>query len=145
MKSVKGLWVEHFGIALRYSEPVSLLTIEIDNMDSAVKKYNYRVANEMRRHFSMMATEGRHNKDVLAGPSFIDLRMLLPRVDEKVCEALINKVNKALKALGLLFRGEAITITATKSAVTQQEEDINLKGRMREGEVELYRLKLSAP
>jgi diguanylate cyclase (GGDEF)-like protein len=131
------------GIALRYNKPVSLLTIEIDNMDDVVKKYGYTVANEMLRHFSLMATDRRRNEDVLARSSFKEFRMLLPGVDEKGREVVINKVNKALKTQGFLFRGEAIPITATISAVTQREEDLSLQGMMQEGEIELYRLKLS--
>ncbi|MFT4812971.1 MAG: hypothetical protein ACI9WR_000268, partial [Paracoccaceae bacterium] len=43
------------GIALRYSKPVSLLTIEIDDMDKVVKKFGTNIANEMLRHFSLIA------------------------------------------------------------------------------------------
>lgn len=129
------------GIALRYSKPVSLLTIEIDDMDKLLKKFGTTVANEMLRHFSLMATDRRRNEDVLARTSFKEFRMLLPGVDEKGCDVVIKKVNKSLQGETFFFRGEEVPITITISAVTRREEDLNLTEMLQEGEIELHILK----
>lgn len=131
------------GIALRYSKPVSLLTIEIDDMDKIIKKFGTNVSNEMLRHFSLMATDRRRNEDVLARSSFKEFRMLLPGVDEKGCHVVIRKVNKSLQAETFFFRGEEVPITVTISAVTKKEEDLNLTEMLQEGEIELHILKLA--
>lgn len=131
------------GIALRYSKPVSLLTIEIDNMDKVIKKFGTNVANEMLRHFSLMATDRRRNEDVLARASFKEFRMLLPGVDEKGCDVVIRKVNKSLQAETFVFRGEVVAITVTIAAVTRREEDLILTEMLQEGEIELHKLKLA--
>ncbi|MFT6094380.1 MAG: diguanylate cyclase (GGDEF)-like protein [Pseudohongiellaceae bacterium] len=130
------------GIALRYSKPVSLLTIEINDMDKVVRKFGTNVANEMLRHFSLIATDRRRNEDVLARTSFKEFRMLLPGVDQKGCEVVIRKVNKSLKAEAFSFRGEQVPISVTIAAVTRKEEDLNLTDMLQEGEIELHRLKL---
>lgn len=131
------------GIALRYSKPVSLLTIEIDDMDKIIKKFGTNVANELLRYFSLMASDRRRNEDVLARTSFKEFRMLLPGVDEQGCEVVIQKVNKSLQAETFLFRGEEVPISVTIAAVTRREEDLNLTDMLQEGEIELHRLKLS--
>lgn len=130
------------GIALRYSKPVSLLTIEIDAMDTVVKKFGSKVANAMLRHFSLMATDRRRNEDVLARTGFKEFRMLLPGVDEKGCQVVIKKVNKALAAEKFEFKNEVVPVTVNVAAVTRREEDLNLSDMLQEGEIELHRLKL---
>lgn len=130
------------GIALRYSKPVSLLTIEVDAMDTVVKKFGRKVANAMLRHFSLMATDRRRNEDVLARTGFKEFRMLLPGVDEKGCQVVIKKVNKALAAESFEIKGEKVPITVTVSSVTRKEEDLNLSDMLQEGDIELHRLKL---
>jgi diguanylate cyclase (GGDEF)-like protein len=130
------------GIALRYSKPVSLLTIEINDMDKVVRKFGTNVANEMLRHFSLIATDRRRNEDVLARTSFKEFRMLLPGVDQKGCEVVIRKVNKSLQAEAFSSRGEKVPISVTIAAVTRKEEDLNLTDMLQEGEIELHRLKL---
>lgn len=132
------------GIALRYSKPVSLLTIEINNMDQVVKEYGYKIGNEMLRHFSLMATDRRRNEDVLARSSFKEFRMLLPGVDEQGCKVVIDKINKALLAEEYIYRGKSINVDVTISAVTKREEDLNLQQMLQEGEIELYRVKLAS-
>lgn len=86
------------GIALRYSKPVTLLTIEIENMEEVVSKFGYKTGNEMLRHFSLMATDRRRNEDVLARSSFKEFRMLLPGVDEEGSKVVIEKIRRALEA-----------------------------------------------
>ncbi|MFT4888271.1 MAG: diguanylate cyclase (GGDEF)-like protein [Pseudohongiellaceae bacterium] len=131
------------GIALRYSKPVSLLTIEINDMDKVVGKFGTDVANALLRHFSLIATDRRRNEDVLARTSFKGFRMLLPGVDQKGCEVVIRKVNKSLQAETFSFRGEQVPISVTIAAVTRKEEDLNLTDMLQEGEIELHRLKLA--
>ena len=132
------------GIALRYRKPVSLLTIEIDDMDKVVKKFGTNIANEMLRHFSLIANDRRRNEDVLARTSFKKFGMLLPGVDQKGCEVVIRRIKKTLQEETFSFRGEQVPISVTIAAVTRKEEDLNLTDMLHEGEIELHRLKLAA-
>lgn len=131
------------GIALRYSKPVSLLTIEINDMDKVAKKLGKNIANELLRHFSLIATDRRRNEDVLARSSFKEFRMLLPGVDEEGCDVVIEKINNSLQADTFLFRGEKVPMSVTIAAITKREEDLNLAEMLQEGEIELHRLKIS--
>ncbi len=132
------------GVALRYSKPVSLLTIEVANMDEIVQAHGYKVANELLRHFSMMASDRRRNEDVLARSSFREFRMLLPGVDEEGAKVVIDKVNKALMGEDFIYRGKALEFEMYIAAVTHREEDLNLQQMMQEGEVALFRAKQAA-
>jgi diguanylate cyclase (GGDEF)-like protein len=131
------------GIALRYSKPVSLLTIEIDDMDKVVKKFGTNIANEMLRHFSLIANDRRRSEDVLARTSFKEFGMLLPGVDQKGCEVVIRRINKTLQEESFSFSGEQVPISVTIAAVTRQEEGLNLTDMLQEGQIELHRRKLA--
>jgi len=129
------------GVALRYSQPVSLLTIEVVNMDEVVKEHGYKVGNEVLRHFSLLATDRRRNEDVLARSSFKEFRMLLPGVDESGAKVVIEKIRKTLEGEDYLYRGKRLAIRVNIAAVTCREEDLNLQHMLQEGEVELFRVK----
>ena len=129
------------GVALRYSKPVSLLTIEVDNMDEIVRQHGYKVGNEMLRHFSMMAADRRRHEDVLARSSFKEFRMLLPGVDEEGAKVVIEKVKNTLAAQDFVYQGKKLIMEFNIAAVTRREEDLNLQDMMQEGEVELFRVK----
>lgn len=131
------------GIALRYSKPVSLLTIELDATDKVSQKYGIKTANKMLRHFSLMATDRRRNEDVLARTGFKEFRMLLPGVDEQGCQVVIEKINKGLESETFSIKGEKVPLTVKISAVTRREEDLNLTDMLQEGDIELHRIKLS--
>lgn len=132
------------GIALRYGKPVSLLTIEIDNIDKVMKKFGTNVLNEMLRHFSLIATDRRRNEDVLARTSFKEFRVLLPGVDEHGCEAVIKKIIESVRAEKFFFRGEEVPVSISIASITKKEEGLNLTKMLQEGEVELHRLRLAA-
>ena len=129
------------GVALRYSKPVSLLTIEVENMDDIVKTHGYKVGNEMLRHFSLMATDRRRNEDVLARSSFKEFRMLLPGVDEEGSKIVINKIKNTLQGEDYVYRGNKLEVVVNFACVTRREEDLNLQQMLQEGEVELFRVK----
>lgn len=129
------------GVALRYSKPVSLLTIEVDNMDEIVREHGYKVGNEMLRHFSLMASDRRRNEDVLARSSFREFRMLLPGVDEEGAQIVIEKIRKTLQGEDFVYRGKKMTVHVHIAKVTRREEDLNLQQMLQEGEVELFRIK----
>ena len=133
------------GVALRYSQPVSLLTIEVDNMDEVVKEHGYKVGNEVLRHFSLLATDRRRNEDVLARSSFKEFRMLLPGVDEAGARVVIEKIRKKLEGAEYIYRGKPLAIRVNIASVTCREEDLNLQQMLQEGEVELYRIKHAGP
>lgn len=132
------------GVALRYQKPVSMLTIEVANMDEVVKEHGYKVGNEMLRHFSLMASDRRRNEDVLARSSFTEFRMLLPGVDEEGSKIVIEKINRALMGEDYIYRGNKLDVKVNIAAVTKREEDLNLQQMLQEGEVELYRVKQQA-
>lgn len=129
------------GVALRYSKPVSLLTLEIDNMDEIVRQHGYKVGNEMLRHFSLLAADRRRNEDVLARSSFREFRMLLPGVDEEGAKVVIEKVKKALSREDFVYQGTTMKVDFTIASVTRREEELNLQQMLQDGEVELYRAK----
>ncbi|MEX2468168.1 MAG: GGDEF domain-containing protein, partial [Pseudohongiellaceae bacterium] len=129
------------GVALRYSQPVSLLTIEVENMDEVVKQHGYKAGNEVLRHFSLLASDRRRNEDVLARSSFKEFRMLLPGVDESGARVVIEKVRNALQGEEYIYRGKPLAIKVNIAAVTCREEDLNLQHMLQEGEVELFRVK----
>jgi diguanylate cyclase (GGDEF)-like protein len=132
------------GVALRYSKPVSLLTIEVDNLDEVIQAHGYRVGNEMLRHFAILATDRRRHEDVLARSSLNEFRMLLPGVDEAGSQVVIEKIRKVLAGEEYVYRGNSLNVKLSIAAVTRREEDLNLQDMLQEGEIELYRLKLQS-
>jgi diguanylate cyclase (GGDEF)-like protein len=131
------------GIALRYSKPVTLLTIEIENMEEVVSKFGYKTGNEMLRHFSLMATDRRRNEDVLSRSSYKEFRMLLPGVDEEGSKVVIAKIYKALQAEQFTHEKTLLEIKVNLASVTRREEDLDLQQMLQEGEIELYRVKMA--
>lgn len=131
------------GVALRYTKPVSLLTIEIENMETLITKHGHKLGNDMLRHFSLMATDRRRNEDVLARSSFNEFVMLLPGVDETGAQIVIDKIEKALALEDYVLNGQKLDLIFHVAAVTKREEDLHLQQMLQEGEVELYRLKQS--
>lgn len=129
------------GVALRYQKPVSLLTIEVENMDDIVRQHGYKVGNEMLRHFSLMASDRRRHEDVLARSSFKEFCMLLPGVDEEGSKVVISKILSALQGEDYVYRGNKLEVSVNIACVTRREEDLNLQQMLQEGEAELFRVK----
>lgn len=129
------------GVALRYQKPVSLLTIEVENMDDIVRQHGYKVGNEMLRHFSLMASDRRRHEDVLARSSFKEFCMLLPGVDEEGSKVVISKILTALQGEDYVYRGNKLEVSVNIACVTRREEDLNLQQMLQEGEAELFRVK----
>lgn len=128
------------GVALRYSQPVSMLTIEVENMDNIVKQHGYKVSNEMLRHFSLLTADRRRNEDVLARSSFKEFRLLLPGVDEAGAQVVVTKIENAIAGEDYVYRGNKIDAVLNIACVTRREEDLNLQQMLSEGEVELFRI-----
>ncbi len=129
------------GVALRYTKPVSLLTIEVTNLDEIVDQYGVKVGNKMLRHFALMATDRRRNEDVLARSSYNEFRMLLPGVDEEGAQVVIRKIEASLLGEEYIYRGKSIKTEFLISSTTKREEDLHLQQMLQEGEVELFKLK----
>lgn len=129
------------GVALRYTKPVSMLTIELTNLDDIVKLHGTKVGNSMLRHFALMATDRRRNEDVLARSSYKEFRMLLPGVDEAGSQVVIKKIEAAVLGEEYVYRGRSLKAEFLISAVTKREEDLHLQQMLQEGEVELFRMK----
>ncbi len=132
------------GVALRYEKPVSMLTIEVENMEKVVKEYGYKVANELLRHFALMATDHRRNEDVLARFSFKEFRMLLPGVDEEGAKVVIDKIQKAVHGEDYIYRGKKVEPKLNIASITRREEDLSLSQMLQDGEIALFRIKQSA-
>jgi diguanylate cyclase (GGDEF)-like protein len=130
------------GVALRYTKPVSMLTIELTNLDDIVKQHGTKVGNAMLRHFALMATDRRRNEDVLARSSYKQFRMLLPGVDEAGSKVVIQKIEDALLGEGYVYRGNSLKAEFLICAITKREEDLHLQQMFQEGEVELIRMQL---
>ncbi|GAB5499316.1 MAG: hypothetical protein PsegKO_16270 [Pseudohongiellaceae bacterium] len=129
------------GVALRYSQPVTLLTIEVENMEDIVKEHGHKVANDMLRHFAMVTTDRRRHEDILARSSLKEFRMLLPAVDEDGAQVVVDKIRKSLAGDQFEYRGKQLAANVHIAVVTCREEDLDLQQMLAEGEVELYRIK----
>ena len=132
------------GAALRYQKPVSLLTIEVENMDEVTKEHGHKVSNDMLKHFSMMASDRRRNEDVLSRSGPKEFRMLLPGVDEEGAKVVIRKIEDTMKAEEFVYRGNVLEIKVYIASVTRSEEELNLEQMLEDGDVELFRVKESA-
>ncbi len=135
------------GVALRYTKPVSMLTIEVTNLDDIVKQHGSKVGHALLRHFALMATDRRRNEDVLARSSYKEFRMLLPGVDEAGSKVVVKKIQDAVLGEEYVYRGHSLKAEFLISAVTKREEDLHLQQMLQEGEIELFRMKqqLAAP
>jgi diguanylate cyclase (GGDEF)-like protein len=129
------------GVALRYTKPVSMLTIAIVNLDDIIKQHGVEVGNKLLRHFALMATDRRRNEDVLARSSYNEFHMLLPGVDEQGARIVIQKIQKAVAGEEYVYRGAPLRAEFLISSVTKREEDLHLQQMLQEGEVDLLRLK----
>lgn len=129
------------GVALRYSKPVSMLTIEVTNLDEIAQQFGARIANELLRHFSLMATDRRRNEDVLARSGFNQFHMLLPGVDEAGAAVVMSKIRQAVMAEDFIYRGNALEINMVIASITKREEDLNLQQMLQESELSLFRAK----
>ena len=128
------------GVALRYTKPVSMLTLELTNLDDIVKQHGAKVGNMLLRHFALMATDRRRNEDVLARSGYKQFRMLLPGVDEEGAKVVIKKIENALRGEEYVYRGAPLKAEFLISSITKREEDLHLQQMLQEGEVELYRM-----
>ncbi len=126
------------GVALRYSKPVSMLTLELTNFDAIVKMHGAQVGNALLRHFALMANDRRRNEDVLARTSYKQFRLLLPGVDEAGAKVVIKKIEDAIIGEEYVYRGTPLKADFLIVAVTNREEDLHLPQMLQEGEVELY-------
>jgi diguanylate cyclase (GGDEF)-like protein len=129
------------GVALRYTKPVSMLTIEVTNLDDIVRQHGVKVGNSILRHFALMATDRRRNEDVLARSSYKQFRMLLPGVDEVGAAVVVKKIQDAVLGEEYVYRGHSLNAEFLISAITKREEDLHLQQMLQEGEVELFRMK----
>lgn len=128
------------GVALRYTKPVSMLTLELTNLDDIIKQHGTRVGNNVLHHFALMANDRRRHEDVLGRSSYKQFRMLLAGVDEEGARVVIKKIEDAVKGEAFEFGGLELKADFIISSVTRREEDLHLQQMLQEGEVELYRL-----
>lgn len=129
------------GIASRYGKPVSLLTIEVINMNEIIAQHGHRVGNKLLHHFSILADEGRRNEDLIARTSFKDFRVLLPAVSESGARVVAEKIYSANESQKFVVEEEEIDIQIAVSSVTRQGENLDLQRLLLDGELELDRVK----
>jgi diguanylate cyclase (GGDEF)-like protein len=125
------------GAALRYDRPVSLLTMEVINMNQIVEQHGHRAGNKLLRHFSLLASDDRRHEDMLARTSFKDFRMLLPGVEEVGARVVAEKIYQANESKAFVVEGEKINIEIVVSAITRRGEDLDLQRLLLDGELEL--------
>jgi diguanylate cyclase (GGDEF)-like protein len=128
------------GVALRYTKPVSMLTLELTNLDDIVNQHGPKVGNAMPRHFALLANDRRRNEDVLARSSYKQFRMLLPGVDEAGSQIVIKKIENAVPGEEYVYRGNSLKAEFLICAITKREEDLHLQQMLQEGEVGLIRM-----
>ena len=129
------------GVALRYSQPVSMLTIELENMDQIVRNHGYKIANQVLFQFAQLITDRRRNEDVLARCGFKEFRMLLPGIDEAGSNIVMQKIQSEIAVHDVVIEGNKLNLKLNIVSVTCKEEDLHLQQMMQEGDVELFRLK----
>jgi diguanylate cyclase (GGDEF)-like protein len=129
------------GVALRYTKPVSMLTLELTNLDNIVKQHGAKVGNAMLRHFALMANDRRRNEDVLARSNYKQFRMLLPGIDEAGSKVVIKKIGESLLGEEYIYRGNSLKAEFLICAITKREEDLHLQQMLQEGEVDIIRMK----
>ena len=125
---------------MRYTKPVSMLTLELVNLDDIVKQHGPKVGNAVLRHFALMATDRRRNEDVLSRTSYKQFRMLLPGVDEEGAKVVVKKIESAILGEEYVYRGNPLKAEFLISAITKREEDLHLQQMLQEGEVEIFRM-----
>ena len=129
------------GVALRYTKPVSLLTIEVTNLNEVIDAYGIKVGNELLRHFALMASDRRRNEDVLARSGPKTFHMLLPGVDEIGSQIVLKKIKDSLGSEEYVYRGNIIKVQVAIAIITKREEELHLQQMLQEGDVELLRVK----
>lgn len=129
------------GVALRYTKPVTMITIEITNLDQVAKQFGVRIGNELLRHFSLMATDRRRNEDVIARSGFNQFLVLLPGVDESGAQVVITKIRQSVMGEDFVYRGNKLKVEMVISAITKREEDLHLQQMLQESEVALFKEK----
>ena len=129
------------GVALRYTKPVSLLTIEVTNLDEVIDAHGIRVGNELLRHFALMASDRRRNEDVLARSGPKTFHMLLAGVDEIGSQTVLKKIQDSLGSEEFVYRGHIIKVKVSIAIITKREEELHLQQMLQESDVELLRVK----
>ncbi len=129
------------GVALRYTKPVSMLTIEVTNLDKVVDAYGVKVGNELLRHFALMASDRRRNEDVLARSGLNTFCMMLPGVDEIGAQIVLTKIKDILNSEEYIYRGNVIKVEVAIALITKREEELHLQQMLQEGDIELLRVK----
>lgn len=127
------------GVALRYTKPVSMVIIEVTNLDEVAKLFGVRVANELLRHFSLMATDRRRNEDVLARATFNKFHLLLPGVDEAGAQVVISKIKGVVQSEDFIYRGNRLSAKLRIASITKREEDLHLQQMLQECELALFK------
>ena len=127
------------GVALRYTKPVSMVIIEVTNLDEIAKLFGVRVANELLRHFSLMATDRRRNEDVLARATFNKFHLLLPGVDEAGAQVVIAKIKGVVQGEDFIYRGNRLSAKLRIASITKREEDLHLQQMLQECELALFK------
>ena len=129
------------GVALRYSQPVSMLAIELENMDEIAKTHGFKVGNHVLHQFAQLITDRRRNEDVLARCGFKEFRLLLPGIDETGANIVLKKIQSEIEAHAIEIADQKLQLKLNIVSVTCKEEDLHLQQMMQEGDIELLRLK----
>lgn len=128
------------GIALRYSAPVSLITLEILNYDQVKALYKSATANSFLRHVTSRTAEQRRNEDVLGRCSTTEFRLLLPGVDEAGTAIVVQRIEEALRRGNFHHLDREVKVEFAISAVTKREEGLNLQQMLQDGEIAMFKL-----
>ena len=127
------------GVALRYSQPVSMICIEVSNFDDIVNTHGTAAGNEFLRHFALAATNRRRNEDILARTGYKEFRMLLPGVDEEGAAIVIAKIKAAVAEEEYRYKSTGLGCDLTLASATRREEGLNLSELLQEGDIALLK------
>ncbi len=125
------------GVEYRNDNPVTLVTLQIDNMSKLIRRHGHKVVNEMLRYFAVMANDRRRNGDVLGRSSFDKFQLLLPQVGEKQAELAIQRMIEAQREAPFLQSGEPVSVEFRLCSVTRRKEDLELHLMLQESDVQL--------
>jgi diguanylate cyclase (GGDEF)-like protein len=127
------------GIALRYTKPVSLLTLEVTNLNEVINAHGFKVGNKLIHHFALIASDRRRHEDVLARSGLKTFRVILTGVDEAGAAVVLENIRNSLRAEEFVYRGNNIKVKVAASIITRREDDLHLQQMLQDGDVELLR------
>lgn len=132
-------------IARRNHMPVSLLTIELEQIDELTRSSGEMAANSLLKQFADIAMHNRRNEDLLTRYGNKEFRMLLPGVSAENAQIVVSKITQGLAKKPLRISTSDSPVSVTIVDVTACEDELNLQKMLQQGDMALHRSKAIKP